>query len=316
MQKRDVARALRARPWIWAYLASGLAWMAVVASGGHAVETASAALAFAAFTALASIGQMLVVTVGGGNVDLSIPSAMTLGGVLSMTLMAGRADLIALGVGAALLAGLVVGTANAMLVRRLQVPPVIATLGSSLIVLALAIALGRSVKATAPAGLIDAVQAKFLEVPVIAVLVLALAVGIHFFLERTPLGRALCATGQNGRAASLAGLPVWRARFAAYCLSGLFAALTGVLLAAYSGGASLDLGSDYLLTTIAVVVIGGTAAAGGRASVAGVIGASLFMFLLVSLLNTLQMSAGLRTVLTGIVIVAIVAVSGGSRAPR
>lgn len=316
MAERSMAAQLRGREWLWAYAASALALAAITAGGGSALETASTAFAFAAFTALASMGQMLVVTAGGGNVDLSIPSAMTFGGVLAMTLMDGNASMVVPGIALALLAGAAIGVLNALLVRTLQVPPVIATLGSSMVVLAGAIAIGRSVKATPPPALQAFVQAKLLHMPVVAIVVLLLALAVHFFLERMPLGRALCAAGQNSRAAMLAGLPVWAARGMAYALSGVLAALTGVLLAAYSGGASLDLGSDYLLATIAVVVMGGTAASGGKASVAGVLGASLFLFLLVSLLNTFQIGAGLRTVLTGAVIVATVAISGKTRSLR
>jgi ribose transport system permease protein len=300
--------------WLWSYIAAGAAWVAIILVGGNASEAASTALAFAAFTTIASIGQMLVMTVGGGSVDLSIPSAMTLGAVLSMKVMGGESHLIPMGFAAALLSGGVIGLANAMLVRWLRVPPLIATLGSSLVVLSIAIAIGHAIKGSPPAALAEAVQMKAIGFPVVSVIAAVLAILIGVGLERTPLGRTLCATGQNDRAATLAGLPVWSARLAAYILSGALAGFAGALLAAYSGGSSLDLGSGYLLLSIAVVVIGGTKAAGGEPAVAGVVGASLFMFLLVSFLNTVNTGAGVRILLTGLVIIAVVSGNAESKA--
>lgn len=99
-----------------------------------------------------------------------------------------------------------------------------------------------------------------------------------------------------------------------YTLSGLMAAVCRILLASFSGGAALDMGREYLLSSIAVVVIGGAAVAGGRASVTGVWSASLFLFLLVIMLDSFAIGAGGRTVLTGLIIIAVVAAaSGGNR---
>jgi ribose transport system permease protein len=312
MSSATLRAAAEGRPWIWVFLAALGSWIAVTAAGGDPVEITEAALAFSAFVVIASLGQMLMMTGGGGGVDLSIPATMTLAGVLSMSLMDGEAPRIAWAATAAVGSGLAVGVTNAVLIRGLRIPPVIATLGSGLIVMAIAMALGRSEKATPPAALAAFVQGRIFHVPSVALVALALCVLVQVGLQRTPLGRALCASGQNERAAELAGLPVGLSRIVASCLSGAFAALAGMLLAAYTGGSSLDLGSDYLLMTIAVVVIGGTRAAGGLPSVAGVVGAALFMFLLVSLLNMFALGPGVRMVIAGLVIVLVVAFTTAS----
>ena len=88
-------------------------------------------------------------------------------------------------------------------------------------------------------------------------------------------------------------------RFATYVMCATFAGLCGYLFSAFSGGASLNMGEDYLLASIAVVVIGGTSVAGGFANVPGLWGAALFLFLLVAMLNTYGFGAGIRLVLTG-----------------
>ena len=76
--------------------------------------------------------------------------------------------------------------------------------------------------------------------------------------------------------------------------------------ASFSGGAALNMGTEYLLMSIAVVVIGGTAVAGGNSNVPGIWGASLFMFLVVSMLNTYGFGAGIRLILTGLIIIVVI----------
>uniref|UniRef100_UPI00356961B5 ABC transporter permease n=1 Tax=Roseovarius sp. TaxID=1486281 RepID=UPI00356961B5 len=133
-----------------------------------------------------------------------------------------------------------------------------------------------------------------------------LAIVVWVVLERSIWGRWLLATGQNLRVARLAGVPVEMVRATTYVSVAVFAALAGYLMASFSGGAALNMGSEYLLMSIAVVVIGGSSIAGGNSNVPGVWGASLFMFLVVSMLNSYGAGAGVRNVLTGIIIIGIV----------
>jgi hypothetical protein len=130
-------------------------------------------------------------------------------------------------------------------------------------------------------------------VPNLALVALVLALAAWWLLERSLYGRRVLAIGQNIRAARFAGVPVDGVRLATYTLSAVLAALCGFLLSCFSGGAALNMGAEYLLMSIAVVVIGGTSVAGGNSNVPGIWGASLFMFLVVSMLNTYGLGAGL-----------------------
>ncbi len=213
-------------------------------------------------------------------------------------------------------AGLAVGLANYGLIRVLRIPPIIATLSSSLVVMSIAIVVGRGLKIKPPQAYADAVTAKLAGIPLLAVLALAAAVAVSFVLERTLYGRTVSAIGQSRRIARLAGLDVERASLVTYMLSGALAGLTGALIAGFAGGNSLDQGAEYLLLTIAVVVIGGTSVAGGRASVPGIWGAALFMFLIVTMLNASGVSPGLRMLLTGLIIIGVIAAGGSEKAVR
>ena len=107
------------QPWFWAYVAAGLTFLptAMLSQGvGGGWDLFAAALTFAAFSVLVGLGQMLVITMGPGNVDLSIPATMTLAGTLSLKLMDGAAGTEAAGLAAALGVGVACGAANWLLI--------------------------------------------------------------------------------------------------------------------------------------------------------------------------------------------------------
>ena len=91
------------------------------------------------------------------------------------------------------------------------------------------------------------------------------------------------------------------------------AAFAGLLLASFSGGAALNMGSPYLLTSIAVVVIGGTAVAGGEGNVPGLWGAALFLFLLSAMLDTFGVGEGSSLISTGAIVILVIVVASFRR---
>ncbi|MBU6487921.1 MAG: ABC transporter permease [Burkholderiales bacterium] len=309
----DVAARLRSleTPWLWSFAGALLVWLVIAGVFGFSIagNVVVTALVFAVFMVLVGLGQMIVITAGPGNIDLSMPSAIALSGVLGVQLMQGRDDLIVLGVAVALAVGVLVGLANYVLIRVLRIPPIIATLSSSFIVQSIAITQSRSMPAP-PHALQAFANARLAGVPDIAWLALASSLVLAFVLHRTVFGRALSALGQNARAAWLAGVQTERVRWVTYVLAAIIAALTGLLLAAVSGGAALDMGVEYMLISVAVVVIGGTQVAGGKATVAGVWGASLFLYLTNAMLNALGAGAGIRSIVYGVLIIAVVVASG------
>jgi ribose transport system permease protein len=302
-------------PWFWIFAAALAVWLGtLVASGGQGASAiVTATLSFAVFYAVVGIGQMVVIAAGPGNIDLSIPATMTLAAYLGMGTMAGKDAGLWAGLAIALGVGIAVGAANIALILLLRVPPIIATLASGFVVQSAAIAYSRGSTAKPAPMLSDLVNAKIATLPVVTVALALLSIGVAVVLRRSTFGRSVLAIGQNRRAAALAGIDVPTTLVGVYVISGVLAALAGVLLAAYSGGAALNMAGDFLLASIAVVVLGGTRISGGQATVAGVWGASLFLYLLTVLLNTLQVGAGPRFVLTGIVIIAALSVASGRR---
>jgi ribose transport system permease protein len=312
----SVIRTLLAKPWIWSFVAAAGVWLVTIAftGGASAVGLSQAALTFAAFSIIVGIGQMFVITLGPGNVDLSIPATMTLAGTVALKIMDTNNSMILSGLLVALVIGLAIGILNYGLIKLLRIPPIIATLSSSFIIQSAAISYNRGIRIKPPQALADFTTAATLGIPNLAYLALAVTVVAWIALEKGIYGRWVSAVGQNMRSARMAGVPVDGVRATTYLLCAVLASLAGLLLSCFSGGAALNMGAEYLLTSIAVVVIGGTAVAGGYANLPGIWGASLFLFLVVSMLNTYGASAGIRLLLTGGIIIAVIIAA--SRKPR
>ncbi len=305
-------------PWIWSFVGAALVWLgAIEFTGGYgAGGMLTAALSLAVFTVIVGVGQMFVITLGPGNIDLSLPANIGLASAVAMKTMGGEDSLVALGLAAALGCGLAVGVVNYLLIRALRIPPIIATLSASFVIQSVDISYGRGLQIKPPPGFADFANIQFSGVPLLAILVLAFAIAAGIVLHRTVYGRSVLAIGQNIRAARLAGVTVEPIRFATYALCGALGGLDGALLAGYFRGANVDIGNEYLLLSIAVVVIGGTSVAGGKANLPGVWGAALFLVLLQTMLNTFGVSAGLRLVLTGAVIIGVIVAAGGEARGR
>ncbi len=310
--------ALFAKPWLWSFIGAGLVYVAAIAftRGFGAMGMIQAALALAVFMVIAGTGQMFVITLGPGNVDLSLPANIGLASAVAMKVMGGSDAMIPVGLAAALASGAAIGIANYLLIWALRIPPIIATLSASFVIQSIDISYGRGLQIKPPPGFAAFTSTQILGIPILAILTALFATLMAVVLHRTIYGRSVLAIGQNMRAARLANIPVGRIRLATYTLSGCLGGLNGALLAGYFRGASVDIGNEYLLASIAVVVIGGTSVAGGKANVPGIWGAALFMVLLLTMLNTYGASAGIRLVATGLIIIAVIAAAGGQKALR
>lgn len=305
------ASLILSKPWIWSFAAAAATWIVTLLFTGGAsfVGLSQATLTFAAFSIVVGLGQMLVITLGPGNVDLSVPATITLSGTVALKIMDGQDSMILVGLLVAIAIGVAIGLLNYGLIKLLRIPPIIATLSMSFIVQSAAIWYNRGIRIKPPEILASFTTSTTLGIPNIAVVALVLSIAIWWLLDRAVFGRWVSAIGQSMFAARMAGIPVDGTRMLTYVLCAVLASLCGYLLASFSGGAALNMGSEYLLMSIAVVVIGGSAVAGGNSNVPGIWGASLFMFLVVSMLNTYGFGAGIRLILTGIIIITVILVA-------
>jgi len=313
---RNPSQFLIKNRWIWSYVGVVILYILISIISDNPFLTFTASIGFSSFLIMVGLGQMLVITNGPGNIDLSIPYTIALTGSVALKVTGGLDSGIFLGIVAGLAAGSAVGVFNFILIRYGLIPPMIATLASSFIVRTFTIVFFRGMLIKPPAGLAHFVNIKVLQLPVLFILMVFFSVFMHFILTKTSYGRGIQAIGQNTKAAYLSGVEVNRYKLMTFTLSGLFAGMAGILLASYTGGATLGMGSDYQSNSIAVVVIGGTSIAGGDSNVQGIIGASILLYLITNFLNISGYGASIRSIVTGVVIVGIIIATGKGKEKR
>lgn len=297
--------------WTYSYVFAAVVFVLIlVVTGSGGVSTFTSALSLAPYLVLVALGQMLVIASGPGNIDLSVASVVTLSGYVAIA-VAGTTGSTFLSILAAIGVGLATALVSVLAINFAAVPPIVATLASSLIVTSITLTVSNGFSGTAEDVLRSFVNADVLGVPWLAVIVLVIAIAVAAMLRYTVYGRRLLASGQARGAADYARLRPARVISATYFTSGALAGLAGALLSAYIAP-SPELGTSYLLDSIAVVIIGGTLISGGRALPAGVWGGALFFVLLDSLLNLVGWSLAGQNILKGVLILAVLVLAGGS----
>lgn len=293
--------------WGWSLVGVLVVWGIIISvRPGAPFDPLSQALSLAPFLVLVALGQMLVITLGPGNIDVSVGTIISMSSYVSVLVASSAGPFV--GVLAGIAAGLAAGLVSTAAILFLRVPPIIATLATSLIVTSATLLLAGSARGSAPQSLRELVNAKVLGIPAIALFVLVVTVVIWFVLRRTRFGHSVIAVGQSAKAAERAGLPVTLVTASAYILCAGFAGLVGALLAAFISPSTV-LGTSYMLDSIAVVVIGGTLISGGRPVPIGAWTGALFFVLLSGLLNLVGWSVGAQNVLKGVLVVLVVIVA-------
>src|SRR5665213_2443531 len=162
-------RGLLAKPWIWSFLGALVVGLAAIifTHGYGAGGMLTAALSLAVFMVIVGVGQMFVITLGPGNVDLSLPANIGLASAVAMKVMGGNDALVVVGLIAALAAGAAMGAANYLLIRALRIPPIIATLSASFIIQSIDISYGRGLQIKPPPGFADFTNLQFAGIPIL-----------------------------------------------------------------------------------------------------------------------------------------------------
>lgn len=299
--------------WIWSLLGVLILWTILSAmTSQFTLSSLSGVAVTGAFLTLVALGQMAVVTTGGGNIDLSIASVMTLSAFIALIVVAGHDGRIVFGVIATLALGLVVGALNAALVIVLRIPAIIATLATGYVLATASLLANRAIPGfVIPPALRMIATARIAGFPIMAALALVAVVAASLILNRTAYGRCLSAVGQNAVAARLAGVRVERVTAAAFVASSVLAAFAGLLQGAYVGGAFLEMGQPFLLQSLGAVVLGGTLIFGGAGTAVGTLFGAVLLVLIVTTMQIAKLPPGTQDVVEGVVIIAVLALAGG-----
>lgn len=221
--------------------------------------------------------------------------------------------------------GVVIGLFNALLVVRLRIPDLLATLGTMFLLGGLQLIPtggqsisngmmlpdGSSASGTFTAAFLALGRARLLGVPVPVILVALLAIAAWVLMERTRWGRVFYATGGNEEAARLAGAPTARYRITAYVLSGTLAALGGLIIAARVGRGDVSGGSSLLLDSVGATLIGFAVLNARRPNVLGTIVGAVFVGVLLNGLTMLNVPFYTQDFVKGFVLVAALALTFG-----
>jgi ribose transport system ATP-binding protein len=245
---------------------------------------------------LVSVGQMIVILVRG--IDLSVGPLMSLTTALASYAITNNSNGL-VGIALCLSVGLLIGGLNSLLIVWLRIPDLIGTLSTYSLVLGLALIVRPSPGGNVSDIFSDLVIMRFGWFPAASLVILAIGVIGEWLLLRGRIGIRLYAVGSRPEAAFVAGIPVARIRCLAYLFSGLMAALAGLVIAARIGSGDPQAGSQFTLSSIAAVVVGGTSVFGGRGTMVGTLLGAAILVLLQDVLNQLHVTAYYQYIWTG-----------------
>ncbi len=262
-------------------------------------------LVLSSFLAVLALGQGAVILTGG--LDLSVPWTIGLSGILLTGIVNGSDAALIYALPLVFALAALIGFVNGVGIVWLGISPIVMTLATNGMLQGAALLYSQGTPAGFSSPLLrwlmtGRVLGMTPIVPMLALFVLFAAA----LLTRTPFGRRVYGIGNGLRAARISGIPVERTLILVYILSALCAALVGVMLTGFSGQASLGMGDDYLLPSIAVVVVGGTLITGGRGHYLGMLGGVLLLTALQMLLAGTTLPYATRAIIYGLVVLGAV----------
>ncbi len=250
----------------------------------------------------------VIITAG---IDLSIGTVMTLSAVMTGVFVTNLGLPWGIGIVAGIATGTVMGAINGTLVARFSLPPFIATLGMLNIARGLSLVISelRPIYFPDQPEFNQAFMGSLLgdlglpDLPNLFFVFIAVAVIAGFILSKTVLGRYIFAIGSNEEATRLSGVRSMRYLASAYVLSGMFAGIAGVVIAARLNSAQPAVGFGYELDAIAAAVIGGTSLAGGEGSIFGTVIGAFIISVLTNGLRLMDVPQEWQTVVTGCIVI-------------
>lgn len=262
-------------------------------------------IVLSSFLIILALGQGTVILTGG--LDLSIPWTIGLIGIIVAGMVRGADSATFWAVPLGLILGLIIGVLNGLGVVVFGMPPIVVTLAMNGILQGAALVYSNGTPdGFASPSLRWLMTGHFLGITPVVWIVISFVIAGALLLHRTVFGRRTYAVGNSSLVARLSGVNVGATLIAAYSLSGLCAASVGVLLVGFSGQASLGMGDEYLLPSIAVVVVGGTLITGGRGHYLGMVGGVLLLTALSILLAGSTLPHAVRDIIFGFVVVVAV----------
>lgn len=292
---------------VYAFLIVLIVGSKTVSSSFGTLGFARTVIALSAFTAVVAFGQFVVVLTGG--LDLSIPNVMTASSVILTGLSLGINARVWWVLPLVLAVGTVIGIVNGLGIVYLKLSPVVMTLAVNVVLSGVVLVYTNGTpKGSTPQVIVKAIQGKVFggAVPNIIILLIVFTIIGTILINQTVFGRYVYAVGSNREVAYLSGVRVNRVIVAVYAISGLCAALAGVMLAGYGNQSFLGLGDPYLLLSLAAVVVGGANILGGRGLYLGVLGGAIILTTITTTLSGTSLPEAVKQIVYAVAIIAAV----------
>jgi ribose transport system permease protein len=290
------------------------AWLVLIAASGiHRADFLSHQTVLAVSFTMAIVGILAVaqalIGMSGAILDLSQPTALVLSGAVVAWLLE-RGVPVPVVVIAGILTGAAFGFTNALIVVYGKLNPIIVTLGTNFIGIAVMFLIFQNAQAPLKSSFSDFGRTYFLGLPNIwwPMVILVLLVG--FFVPRTRYGRHMIAVGGNRFAAQARGISLKKTRFAVFSISGAIVGFAGVLFAASNGPFAPAVGGTYALPVIAGVILAGVSLAGGRGSIWLILLSVGFLSTVPTSLVFFGFSSNWQAVFQGLILIIAVGIDG------
>lgn len=261
----------------------------------------------AAFIIIVGFGQTIVLLTGG--IDLSVAAVGSVCSMISAELMVNRGVDPYLSIIIACLLGLAFGAVNGLLIAYLKITPFIVTLATGEIYKGIVYVITKGMPITgvpkAASDLANGVIGGFL--PNIVIIMAVICIVLTIMLKKTTFGRHIFAIGGNRNCAKIVGIKTERVELMVYCLSGLLAAVAGVLMTCKLASFQASIGQNWVMPSVTATVLGGTSMTGGIGGVVGTVIGGLLSGVISTSITLLRVSSYWETIVTGgVVIIAVV----------
>ncbi len=250
--------------------------------------------------AVIAMGMTFVILTGG--IDLSVGSILAISGAVAAMIMKDTGNIF-LAISGALVVGMIIGYINGIIIAKGKLQAFIATLATMTIFRGVTYVFTKGIPIS---GLDQSFMAigneKVLGIPWPIIIMLGIFLITAYVLNQTKFGRYIYAIGGNEDSARLSGISTHRAKTIVYMISGLMAAVSGIIVTSRIGSAGATAGEGYELDAIAAVVIGGTSLSGGEGSIGGTIIGALIIGILNNGLNLMNVNPFYQSIIKGSVI--------------
>ena len=266
-----------------------------------------------AILSIISVGSLLAILSRG--IDLSMGATMSFSGVVAAQLITGAGWPVIPAMLMGVVVGICIGIFNGLIISRTTIDPFIITLGSMNITFSLALIASKGITVSANVPMFRFLGGEYFAeiIPYSVIIALLIYVIFNVITKRTRLGTYIYAVGGNEVSAALTGINVSQIKFQVYALSGLLAAIAGVLLASRLGSANPGQGGGYEFYGIAAAVVGGASMNGGRGTVWKTLAGTFIISTLRNGLNMMGLPVSLQLIFLGLIIIGAVTVDTMSR---